>query len=171
MWGLNVGGNWVIYSILWSWCNICSIGSLICRTRLCEMVNVGVLALFGRLTFFLLERTTLTVGLLFERWYFLSDNPWRWPLTRGSSEIVVLVFVLLLGDGSPELSPESRLLFHGISKFKGVIEDLDFFNFPPWNTLGDLGGFGSWWVTYKLERSRDRWLPALFSRLSFSLLL
>lgn len=94
------------------------------------------------------------------------------PFVRISTETFVLKAVLLLGDGSPELSPESLLLKHldGMSKFKGVIEDFDFFNRLPRKLLGDFGGMGGWWVTYRDERSKERWLPALFSLLSFSLL-
>lgn len=62
--------------------------------------------------------------------------------------MLVLKAVLLLGDGSPELSPESLLLklLDGMSKLRGVIDDLDFFNRLPLRTLGDFGGFGGWWV-------------------------
>jgi hypothetical protein len=57
----------------------------------------------------------------------------------------VLGLLLLLGDGSPELSPESRLVFDGIgmSKFKGVVDDLDFFSLLPRNILAVTGGLDS----------------------------
>lgn len=66
--------------------------------------------LLGRLLLFFL-RDILAVGVLLERLKLRDATAWRRSFTRGSRVVLEAAMLPLLGDGSPELIPESLLVF------------------------------------------------------------